>query len=445
MYYLSVDFGTSAVKASIVDESLKVKSWNKAEYSYLILPGEKYELREADLMTALICAVKGLDAELLDKVELICYDTFSPSLVFMDKNGELLYPNIITHLDRRSRKQSDDIDRIIGKDAYMSISGIYPFAGGCSAMTLLWFLQNQPEIMEKSCYVGHMSTLIHKKFTGLWMVDSVNASMMGVYETTTQGTWSEALLKELNIERRLFPEIFYPGTVYGALQSEMADLLGIKEGIPVCIGTNDVAAAQMGAGNKKAGQIMNTAGSSEMVSILTDKPETNSCYYLRNAAIPGLWQIYATTCGGFGIKWFYEQFCREMTLDEFYMYEEDEIRKYLEKGQSDVSFTPYLSGDRQSLLKKTASWNGLSLASTRGEMLVSILIAIQEVIYGTIEKAAKVQKLENVISVAGGMITPMYLQLKKELYPEYSLKQVDDSPILGNVILARYNQEEKRK
>jgi sugar (pentulose or hexulose) kinase len=444
MYYLSIDFGTSAVKMSIVDDSLQVKSWNKAEYRYLILPGEKNELREADLMGALAAAAKGLDPGLLSQVEQICYDTFSPSVVFMDRNGALVYPNIITHLDRRSRKQSDDIDRIIGREAYMNISGIYPFAGGCSAMTLLWFLQNQPEILERSYYVGHLTTLIHKRFTGLWMVDFVNASMMGVYETTTQGTWSEALLKELHIEQRLFPDIYNPGVVYGTLQKDMADLLGMKEGIPVCVGTNDVAAAQMGAGNKRAGDIIDTAGSSEMVSILTDKPRVDAGYYLRNSALPGLWQIYSTTCGGFGIQWFYEQFCRELTLEEFYQYEKDEIIKFFEGGQSDVSFTPYLSGDRQSLEKKTASWNGLTLASTRGQMLVSCLLAIQEVIYGTIEKAAKVQKLENVIKISGGMITPTYLHFKTRMYPEYTLKLVDDCPIIGNVALARYSQGKEK-
>ncbi|MBB2184369.1 sugar kinase [Lachnospiraceae bacterium MD1] len=443
MYYLSIDFGTSAVKTSIVDDSLQVKSWSKAEYRYLILPGEKYELKEADLMTALVDAVRGLDDRLLSQVKVICYDTFSPSVVFMDRDGALVYPNIITHLDRRSRKQSDDIDRIIGKEAYRNISGIYPFAGGCSAMTLLWFLQNQPEVLEKSYYIGHLTTLIHKRFTGLWMVDFVNSSMLGLYETTTQGTWSEVLLKELQIERRLFPDIYYPGTMYGVLQKEMADLLGMKEGIPVCVGTNDVAAAQMGAGNNKAGQIMNTAGSSEMVSILTDKPITDAKYYLRNSALPGLWQIYATTCGGFGIQWFYEQFCNEMTLDEFYRYEDGEIQKYLTTGRNDVSFTPFLSGDRQSLAKKTASWMGLSLASTRGEMLVSLLVAIQDVIYGTIDKAARVQELDNVIKITGGMLTPMYLRLKTQLHPEYELTLVDDCPILGNVALAKFRQEGK--
>jgi xylulokinase len=95
----------------------------------------------------------------------------------------------------------------------------------------------------------------------------------------------------------------------GTLQKDMADALGVREGIPVAVGTNDMASAQAGAGNFEPGCIMDTAGSSDMVSILTDQPVVHPRYYLRNSAIPGLWQIYATTAGGFALDWFYGQFC----------------------------------------------------------------------------------------------------------------------------------------
>ena len=440
MLFLSIDFGTSSVKLSILDEQLQTKSWSKAEYHYLILPGEKNELRDEDMMNALFQAAGALDRELLKKVDLLCYDSFSPSLVFLDREGELVYPNIITHMDRRSRKQSDDIERIIGRDAYMNISGIYPFAGGCSAMTMIWFLQNMPEVLDRTYAIGHLTTLLHKRFTGRWMVDLVNASMLGVYETTSQGGWSKLLLKEFGLRENMFPQIQNPGAQYGTLLPEMAGQLGVTAGIPVCVGTNDVAAAQMGAGNQRPGDLMNTTGSSEMVSILTDRPVVNPEYYLRNAAIPGMWQIYATTCGGFGIDWFYEQFCREMTKEEFFAYEESVIHTYLRNKQNEVTFEPYLTGDRQSLEKKTAAWRGLTLKSTRGEMLAAYLQAIQGVMYGTIKKAAEVTALSHVIKVSGCMATPSYLELKSCLCPGYLFEVVEDCPIRGNVELAKYNR-----
>lgn len=438
MLFLSIDFGTSAVKVSIVGMDGNVLCWSKSDYHYIILPGEKSELSPKDLFTALYDATAKLDPELRQKIDCICYDTFSPSPVFLDKDGELIYPNIITHMDRRSRAQSVDIEKMFGKDAYMNITGIYPFAGGCSAMTYLWFLQNEPWVYDKAYAIGHLAMYIHKKFTGLIVADFVNASMMGTYETTTQKGWSDEIINTLGLRRDLFKEIRNPGELYGSLLPEIAEAMGVRTGIPVAIGTNDVAAAQMGAGNRTAGGVMNATGSSEMVSILVDTPKVNPHYYLRNAALPGLWQIYVTTCGGFGVDWFYDQFCQDMTKEEFYEFEAQAIRNYVENGNGGVTFAPFLTGDRQSLEKKTASWNGLTLAATRGQMIAALLASIQSVMYDAMAEAAKVTQLNDPVKISGGMATEAYMEMKKQAYHGLGLEVVDDCPILGNVELVKY-------
>lgn len=444
MLFLSIDFGTSAVKVSIVDSDGKVMCSAKEDYHYIILPGEKSELVPDDLMAALFTAAGRLDEGLRSKVEYLCYDTFSPSPVFLDEAGDLVYPNIITHMDRRSRKQSDYIEEIIGKDAYMNIAGIYPFAGGCSAMTFIWFQQNQPEVYEKTCRIGHLTTFVHKKLTGLFMVDFVNASMMGLYETTTQRGWSKELIKAFGLKEEWFGDVLLPGTQHGTLLPDMADRMGVRPGIPVAVGTNDVAAAQMGAKNMSAGKIMNTAGSSEMVSILTDVPQVNPHYYLRNAALPGLWQIYSTTAGGFAVDWFYEQFCRDLDRDTFFgSYIVNALAAY--GGDDTVSFDPFLTGDRQSLEKKTAAWHGLTLAATREELLASMLRAMQGVLYTTIREAAEVVALDNVIKISGGMVTDAYLAMKKRCIPGFAFEVVKECPILGNVALVNHHQKGRKE
>ena len=438
MLFLSIDFGTSAVKLSIVDEKRNVLNWVKCDYPYILLPGEKVELDPGEFWSALFHASSKLDGDLKARVEHICYDTFSPSPVFMDENGNLTYPNIITHMDRRSRAQTQFIDDVMGKDNYMNISGIYPFPGGCSAMTLIWFLQNEPKVYEKTYRIGHLPTYIHKKFTGEWMVDLVNASMTGLYETTTQGGWSDVLINTFGLQKKWFADIYNPGVVLGTLLPDMAEILGnVQPGIPVSVGTNDVAAAQMGAGNQKAGDIMDTAGSSEMISILTDIPSVNPHYYLRNAALPGLWQIYATTAGGFAVDWFYKEFCREIPKKEFYgSYIVKCIETYL--GYQDVTFDPYLTGDRQSLQKKTGAFHGLTLQATREEMLAALLRSIQGVLKITMSEAAEVVSLSKQIKISGGMVTDAYIKMKEMEFSGYEFLKVDNCPILGNVILAQY-------
>ena len=436
MLFFCTDFGTSAVKTSILDEQGNLLSWAKKEYPYQLLPGEKVEISPHDLWSAFFQAADSIDPGLKQKVGCLCYDTFSPSPVFLDKEGDLVYPNIITHMDRRSRAQTAIIDQMVGKDEYLKISGIYPFPGGCSAMTYLWFKQNQPEYLEKSFHTGHLTTYLHKKLTGKWMTDLVNASMMGLYCTTAQSGWSEELIRTFSLPRSLFCDIYNPGIPLGTLLSPMAEKLGLKSGIPVTVGTNDVAAAQAGADNYKAGDIMNTTGSSEMISILTDKPVTSSHYYLRNAALPGLWQIYATTAGGFAVDWFYRQFCREIPQENFYTsYISNAIEANLE--DKEISFDPYLTGDRQSLERKTGAWHGLTLATTREQMLTALLRSIQKVLSAAIDEARYALPLSPVIKISGGMATPAYLQLKKHEIPGFSFEVVDDCPLKGCMGLAK--------
>lgn len=438
MYYLSIDFGTSTVKMEILDDDLRVLASEKQEYPYILLPGEKVEIDPEVLFEATAQAANRLPAELRDQVKVLCYDTFSPSPVFIAEDGTLAYPNIITHMDRRSRAITEYIDEVVGKDKYQSIAGIYPFAGGAGIMTVLWMQQNEPEVLERTHRIGHLPTYVHHRLTGEWMVDLVNASMLGLYETTSQGGWSHELLDTFGLKHEWFSEIRNPGELLGTLLPEVAETLGIPAGIAVAVGTNDMAAAQMGAHNDRAGRIMNTAGSSDMVSILVDRPVTHPGYYLRNSALPGIWQIYATTAGGFGIDWFYEQFCTEMDRETFNNEYLPSCVDLLPDGLGEVEWDPYLTGDRQSLEKRTGAWHGLTLAATRDQMLAAMLKSMNSCLYDVVKLADEVTELDKVIKITGGLSTPAFIKLKEQEFPGFSFEVVDNCSVLGNVELVQY-------
>jgi sugar (pentulose or hexulose) kinase len=442
--FLSIDFGTSSVKVSILDEGRNLLQTSKEDYPYILLPGEKVEIAPEALFEALRQAASRLDPRLAASVEMLCYCTFSPSPVLMRGDGSLCYPNIITHLDRRSRAQSGTILEKVGRERFLQITGFYPFAGGAGVMTLLWFMENEPDALADLHCFGHLPTYIHHRLTGEWMTDRVNASMTGLYDTVTQSGWSQELLDKLSIPSRWLAPIRQPGTVLGALLPRAASLLGLRPRIPVTAGTNDMAAAQAGAGNFTAGCIMDTAGSSDMVSILTDKPVVHPRYYLRNSALPGIWQIYATTAGGFALDWFREQFCREMSREHFYG---DYLARVIDRWprEGEVIFDPYLTGDRQSMEKRTGAWHGLTLSATREEMLAAMLRSMNRVLYETIQEASKIQPLKDVIQLAGGMSDEKFIQLKMREIPGYRFEVVDNCSTLGNVALAQHFMNNGRK
>lgn len=431
---LSIDFGTSSIKMSLLDNDLNTLQYSREEYPYVLGRNRQVEMEPARLLGALRTACERLDVRMLARVDQVCYDTFSPSLILMDENGTPLH-NIVTHLDRRSHEQSIFICERFGRENYHRITGVYPFNGGVSLTTLLWFMQQKPELMDRVSKIGHLTTYLQKQFTGTWAVDMVNASMMGLYDTVNQSGWSEEIISAFDIPRKWLSPILVPGTNTGGLLPEMAELLRIPAGVPVSMGTNDMATAQVGAANTRPGQILNTAGSSDMVSILTDKPVISPNYYLRNSAIPGLWQIYATTSGGFSIDWFYREFCKDMDAEYFYT---EYIPSCIEIGEDNpVTFDPYLAGDRQSMDSKTGSWHGLSLSSTREQMMSALLYSMQRVLHSTILSVSDSVSVDKTIKITGGMVNDSILSLKSRVFRDFRFQVCDDCNIIGNTLLAR--------
>lgn len=431
MYTLSVDFGTSSVKASIVDNELNVLKSAKREYYYIILDNEGVELDAEAVFKAFLDAISDLK-EYLPKVEAFCYDTFSPSLVLMNSEGDPI-SKIITHLDRRSRAQTKYICDSFGASEFRKITGILPFSGGVTITSILWLIENAPEIFNKAYKIGHLNTYIYKKLTGIWTSDPVNASMMGIYNTVLQNGWSDEICNTFNIPMNLLPPINNAGVVLGYLTKEISSLTGLKEGIPVAVGSNDAATAQIAANNENEGDILNISGSSEMISIISEKPIVNPSYYLRCAVTPGKWQFYAITIGGFAIEWFKNNFCLELTKQQFF---DQFLPNTIKRGTSNgIIFEPHLAGDRQSLDKKYGSFNNLTLKSTKEDMLYALLVGTHQPVINTINISRQFISLNPIIKLTGGLIDENYISLKKRILPDFEYKAFKNGPIIGNVKL----------
>ena len=189
MKILAIDIGTSSVKAALLDgdgnsdgESYSILCTAKAGYRIRTSNIDWVELDAEDVMKAIIGAVKSMPG--VSETDLICYDNFSPSILLMDDNGDALHP-ILTHMDRRSKKQTQDILNVFGKERFQAITGIQPFTGGASITSALWLMENRGDVWRSSARVGHINTYIYKQLTGVWAIDPVNASQTGMYETIT--------------------------------------------------------------------------------------------------------------------------------------------------------------------------------------------------------------------------------------------------------------------
>ena len=435
MKILSADFGTSSVKAAVMDEQMQILQMSKRSYSYTFKDENKVEISIEDIEQAFQDALTEFSGHLKD-IEAISFDCLAPSLVFMNEKGEALYP-LITHLDRRSRQESQQIIEEMGKEEFLNITGTLPYAGGVTLTTVMWFKEHEPEIYNNCHTLGHLSTYLYKKFTGKWAIDRVNASITGLYQTVTSGGWSDKICEMAGIQKDKLPPIVDIGKEYGFLLEEMAEKLGLKKGILVMPGTQDCAAALRGAELCRPGDLLNISGSSEIICILTDRPEVNEKYYLRESGQEGIWQIFGITSGGFALEWFRKEFCREIEKNDFFQqYLPDLLMNHFDSGG--VQFAPYLSGDRQSMENKKASFSGLTLKNDREEMLCALLEGIQKPVLQIMNQSKKALNLNTVMRVTGNMVENYaYLQMKKKQMGKDNILLVENCPLKGNVYIVK--------
>ncbi|MEN6636657.1 MAG: FGGY family carbohydrate kinase [Clostridiaceae bacterium] len=433
MKILSLDFGTSSLKLAVMDEQMQILATASQPYQYRVYDVDKVEMDPDLLLGALAGGMHALSS-FAGEIELVAFCTFSPSGVYMDDRFELQYP-VITHLDRRAKAQSKRIVEEFGAEQFQSITGILPFVGGASVTTLKWMLENRPDVMKNVKTYAHLPTWLYARMTGVLATDPVNASMTGMYETVTSAGWSKEILDALGIDPALLPQIVPAGSILGKLTKEFAELCGLRQGIPVALGSNDIASALVGADCIESGMALNVSGSSEMISVLTHIPATHPRYYLRKSAIEGLWQCYSTMVGGFGLDWFYRQLCREMSEETFYQtYLPACIR--LCDCESTVFCEPYLAGDRQSLALKRGAFCGLTLESTREEMLSSLLKGMNLHMLETLEAIPKGVPISNEISITGGMVRPEIIDMKQKMFGGRRFLPKDNCTLIGNALLA---------
>jgi sugar (pentulose or hexulose) kinase len=438
MTILSLDFGTSSVKLALLQEAggcFEILGTAKETYQIRVLHEDWVELDGEDVYGAMIRGIRNVTGDAGSTVDLITYDVFSPSLLFMDGAGDPLYP-ILTHLDRRSKEQTTEILDKMGGDRFLEITGIQPFTGGASITSAMWIRKHRNDVFSRAERMGHLNTYIYKKLTNVWASDPVNASQMGLYQTVTGTGWSREIAECFGIPLALLPEIRPAGAAGGSLSTEAGRLCGLKAGIPVALGTNDAATAQIGAGNSTAGAILNISGSSEMISILTDAPRVDKRYYLRCSASAGLWQIYATTAGGFALDWFRREFYRDMEERAFFEGELPKIAELCSAKIGGVEFLPYLSGDRQSIVPKKGAFTGLTLETRREDLLAALLRGMHDPIRQVLSICEDFVPLEKNIKVTGGMIDRSLLKIKEQIFPGYRFEAKGECMILGSAILA---------
>ncbi len=448
-YLLGVDVGTTSIKVAIIDENAQLLGMSSSSYK-LITPNQDYAQIDTESMwnaylkcIRLLQEGKGID---LARIAGISISSLCPGLAALGENGEVLVDPII-YSDRRSTEEAEMIREAVGVDKLFEITANTAMAGAMSGTSMLWIKRNLPKLYEKTKYFGHVNTLMAQRMSGEFAIDYSNASYTNLFETTGGYRWSEFLCKKTGIDIEKLPPLHASTDVVGGLINKELIKMGIPEGTPIIIGGGDTACATLAAGVTKAGDVCESVGTTNVLTICVDEPKFDRGFINRCHVVEGTW-IYqgALSHTGASYQWFRDNFCQDLvekaagsSKNAFNLMNEE--AEQANPGSDGVVFLPYMLGERSPIWDPYARgvFFGISLQTTRKEMNRAIMEGCGYGLRQLSEIAERVtgKEIKAFTSIGGGAKSETWAQIKADITgKDIMMLDMNDMAPIGAALLA---------
>lgn len=392
--------GSSSVKAAVLTDG-KVSAGPVRHRYDTILEGVRVEIDPASVWDGVVGAVTELAP---GTVDLIGLTTLGPAFIAMNGNGEPL-TRLVTHADRRSVAQARQLEREVGRNTLLEVTGNRPYPGGIASTTWRWYAENEPERLAGADLVGGLTTWLHRRMTGERVIDPSQASFMGVYRTTTLGGWEPGLVEAVKGKESHLPDVFEANRVAGRLRKDAARELGLPAGVPMQAGCLDGSAAMLAAmheheGEDRPGLLVNSVGSTDVLAMLIDEPKPMPRLLTRALGVGRRWVAVATLASvGTTLAWARRTLFPETASADFHALIE---QLGTDSNSHGVRFRPYLAGDRTTLNQPRGGFSGLTLATTREHMLTAVVNGLAEASAARLPLLTVVRSPGPVVFVTGG-------------------------------------------
>ena len=270
---LSVDIGSSSLKAALIDFDGRLAAFSRSAYSMGALA--------ADWEKALALTLKDLNAELPQcSIEGLCISGNGPTLVPVKRDGLALPPlywfdeKHLTQLERAGPESAESAR----SESEKAASFFLPHAA--------WFKGHSNEYER----VGNFFSS-HEWLSFKLGADPFTALPHSLYETYY---WDEEQCRLFGLDRKKFPAFVKMGTLVGKVSAQAARSYGpgLKQGIPIVAGAPDFITALLGTRTVMDGDVCDRAGSSEGINLCaSQRPSLNGGLRVLPHAMEGLWNI----------------------------------------------------------------------------------------------------------------------------------------------------------
>ena len=435
MYYIGIDLGTSSVKLLLMDELGVIHQQVTREYPLEFpQPGWSQQAPE-DWRDAVLSGLQELTAN-CDKRQIAGIGTGGQmhGLVVLDRDDNVIRPAILWN-DGRTAAQVDYLNDVIGKQTLSERTANIAFAG-FTAPKILWMRENEPENFAKIAKIMLPKDYVNYVLTGVHCCDYSDASGMLLLDVAHK-RWSKEMLELCGITEAQMPALYESYETVGTLRPEIAQLLGFPQGVKVCAGAGDNAAAAVGTGVVGDGGCNISLGTSGTVFISSRQfgVDPNNALHAFAHADGGYHlmgcMLSAASCN----KWLMDDILR--TKD--YAGEQAPITDD-RLGRNHVYFLPYLMGERSPINDTNArgTFIGMSMDTSRADMTQAVLEGVAFAIRDSVEVAKSLGiPLTSSMLCGGGAKSPLWRRiLANVLNMPLTIPASEQGPGMGGAMLA---------
>ncbi len=272
--YLGIDLGSSSIKLSLFDAGTGSVTYSLSyPKEELKIDAPQFGWAEQDPEGwwdnflkgyAILIKESGINPKAIKSIG-ISYQMHG--LVLVDKNLEVLRASIIW-CDSRAVE--------VGNKAFNSLGGEFCLPhllnspGNFTASKLAWVKQNEPEIYAKAYKFMLPGDFIAMKLSG--EVTTTNTGLSeGIFWDFQHRSISKELLNEYGISEELIPEVVPAIGEQVSVSSEVADRLGLSEGVHISYRGGDQPNNAFSLNVLNPGETASTAGTSGVIYAVTDK------------------------------------------------------------------------------------------------------------------------------------------------------------------------------
>jgi xylulokinase len=277
-----IDLGTQGVKVLLLDRGFRTAARAFAAYPTRHPRPGWVEQDPRDWEQALGRALReavrdaGVDPSV---VEAIGVTGQLDGCVAVDSGGRPLHPCLIWMDRRAALRLAPEVARRLRAEG-----GVNPDPGHLAAKAR-WLAERSPDCAAAACFHQPVSYLV-ARLTGERVWDHGLASISMLYGLAS-GDYDPGFLQAFGLSRERLPRIARAEQAAGALSQEGARLCGLRQGIPVAVGTGDDYASPLGAGMVEPGGVACISGTAEVVGGLSRQPLLDPAGLVETHCYPG--------------------------------------------------------------------------------------------------------------------------------------------------------------